>query len=838
MKKNILLATLSLLFLSLGCSTKEKTAITMNWIIDSNISSTGEYHNTIQLINNSKTTLDKDWTIYFCLFPKRFTLDENSPVKIEKISGTFFKISPTEHYTSIGASDTLEIKYSTKNAHPGISFAPDAGYIVLSQNGVEETPTDININVIRNDAEYKALAANGNSIYYPFGDKVYDENELYSSNTPLKDTDIIPSLKQVEERTDGSKFTFTNNVKIISDTEYNKEAEMLQTSLSKISGCQFSEDAKTVIKLSKAEESTKFINNEHYLLNITENEITIKANDAHGIFNGTQTLIALIADKDLPTELNTTQISDYPDLAHRGIMLDVSRNFTKKNDVLHLIDLLALYKINVLHMHITDDEGWRIEIPGLEELTEIGSKRGHSPDESTALNPAYCGYWNANDTTTTANGYYTRQDFIEILKYAKDRHISVIPEVDMPGHARAAIIAMKARYNKYKDTDKAKAEEFLLTLPTDTSKYVSVQGYTDNVLDVALPSTYKFVEKVIDELAAMYKDAGLTIPMMHIGGDEVPKGAWTGSPACQALMKELNITAARELKDYFVEQTFKIAKPKGIRLAGWQEIVLKPHESVVDERFAKENALSFCWNTIPNGASEQVPYKLANAGFDVILCNAPNFYMDFCYSGNFYEPGHNWAGYVDDRSSFDMQPYNIYKSVRRDMKGQRIEPVSDKGKAKLQTNGRTQIRGVQGQLFTETVRNYEMVQYYLFPKMIGLAERGWNTETPWIKSQKEHDYINAVKEFNSKISLREFPKLEKAGGNFRISEPGIKIIDGQLYTNCRTLGATIRYTTDGSEPTTNSTEWTTAIPCDATIIKARAFYLGKESVTSILILNK
>lgn len=809
----------------------------MNWIIDSNISSTGEYTNTIQLINSSKNPLEKNWTIYFCLFPKRFTLDENSPIKIEKISGTYFKMSPTEHYTSIAGSDTLEIKWTTRNAHPGISFAPDAGYIVLSNNGKEETPEDIQINVIRNDSEYKALSAKKENIYYPFGDKVYEDNELYSSNIKLKDTDIIPSLKSVEENPIGGKFEFTNNIKIISDAAYNKEAEILQKSLNKILGCQTSEDAKTIIKLSKIEEKEKLLNKEHYLIDITENEINIQANDPHGIFNGTQTLIALVADKNLPTEINAGRISDYPDLTHRGIMLDVARNFTKKNDVLHLIDLLALYKINVLHMHITDDEGWRIEIPGLEELTEIGSKRGHSPDESTALNPAYCGHWNANDTTTTANGYYTRQDFIDILKYAKDRHISVIPEVDMPGHARAAIVAMNARYNKYKDTDIAKAEEYLLALPTDTSKYVSVQGYTDNVLDVALPSTYKFVEKVIDELAAMYKDAGLTIPMMHIGGDEVPKGAWTGSPACQDLMKELNITAARELKDYFVEQTFKITKPKGIRLAGWQEIVLKPHEDVVDEKFAKENALSFCWNTIPNGASEQIPYKLANAGFDVILCNAPNFYMDFCYSGNFYEPGHNWAGYVDDRSSFDMQPYNIYKSVRRDMKGQRIASSSSNGKTALKENGKAQIKGVQGQLFSETIRNFDMVQYYLFPKMIGLAERGWNTEVHWIKSQDENDYMNAIREFNSKISLREFPKLKKAGANFRISEPGIKVIDGQLYANCRTLGAVIKYTTDGSEPTANSTEWTKATPCDATIIKAKAFYLGKESVTSILMVD-
>lgn len=203
-----------------------------------------------------------------------------------------------------------------------------------------------------------------------------------------------------------------------------------------------------------------------------------------------------------------------------------------------LIDYLASYKISVLHLHLTDDEAWRIEIPGLEELTEVASRRGHTTDESECLFPAYAWGCDATDTTSLANGYYTRNDFIDILQYAQKRHIKIIPEVDIPGHSRAAIKAMNARYKKYIDIDKTKAEEFLLTDFSDTSRYISAQHYTDNVVNVAMPSTYRFVEKVIDEFDKIYQDAGLKLTVLHIGGDEVARGAWTGSTICHDLMQE------------------------------------------------------------------------------------------------------------------------------------------------------------------------------------------------------------------------------------------------------------------------------------------------------------
>lgn len=245
----------------------------------------------------------------------------------------------------------------------------------------------------------------------------------------------------------------------------------------------------------------------------------------------------MLKDKQTPYLLEAVSIRDYPDLAYRGQMIDIARNFTAPENLKKLVDIFASYKLNVLHFHFCDDEAWRLEIPGLEELTAVGSRRGHTTDESQCLYPCYDGGYDP-DAKTVGNGYYSREEFIDLLKYAAERHVRIVPEIESPGHARAAIVSMKARYNKYFETDPGKATEYMLSEPEDTSRYVSVQYYTDNVMNVALPSTYRFMEKVIQELNAMYQEAGLSLFTVHLGGDEVPRGVWMGSPKCQELMKK------------------------------------------------------------------------------------------------------------------------------------------------------------------------------------------------------------------------------------------------------------------------------------------------------------
>ena len=332
----------------------------------------------------------------------------------------------------------------------------------------------------------------------------------------------------------------------------------------------------------------------------------------------------------------------------------------------------------------------------------------------------------------------------------------------------------------------------------------------------------------------MYTDAGLKLETLHLGGDEIPRGAWEGSPLCHAFMQQENIADIQGLKDYFWGQTLAILKKRGIQPAGWQEISLRDDDSV-NPLFKNENVLSYCWNTLPERNCDQIPYKLANGGYPVILSNVSNFYLDFAYSKHPYEPGHHWGGFLNEVNTFDMLPFRIYLSARQDLRGNPVDIYSaEKTKTPLNPAARQQIVGVQGQLWAETIRNYVMIEYALFPKMFGLIERGWDAQPAWALSDNEDDYRKALHLYRSKISERELPRLSKLGVNFRVMQPGIKITDGKLYANCILPDATIHYTTDGSEPTLQSPVWKEPVECSTRTVKAKAYYFGKESVTTIL----
>ena len=225
---------------------------------------------------------------------------------------------------------------------------------------------------------------------------------------------------------------------------------------------------------------------------------------------------------------------------------------------------------------------------------------------------------------------------------------------------------------------------------------------------------------------------------------------------------------------------------------------------------------------------------MANAGYPIILCNVTNLYFDLSYNKHENEPGAYWGGFVNEYNSFNVVPYDIYKSVRSDMSGNRIDitKVSNK-KIALSPNAYNEIKGMQGQLWAETIRNFDMVEYYLFPKMFGLIERAWNTHPEWQNEPLSDKYTNALRLYNRKISEYELPRLSHLNIKFRIAHPGIEMIDGKLHVNTSIPNAEIRYTIDGSEPTVNSTLWTEPITCNAKEIRAKAFYCGRESVTTL-----
>lgn len=835
--RNIWIMMLGICLFGCGAGKQPPSSqLSLTWKLEKDSVEARYFKNTFCLTNNGNKSLADNWVIYFNQTPIYYQQPINAPLEIECIGSTYYKMYPTEHYQALAPGETLSFTILSEGNVINVSSVPEGAYIVATdEKGKMLQPQNIPIEIglFTPDAQW---IRSKNSFPYADGNYLYKQNDDFSKPVDCDILSLFPTPKKVEKT--GGVSTFSPKVGLKFDGVFKEEALLLKKQLTSQLGCTVSDkDEETIIELKKTElPATCQCPDEYYEFVIKNNLLTLKANDAHGIFNACQTLVALLDNMKLASSpLPNLHITDYPDMGHRGIMLDVARNFTKKTDLLKLIDILSFYKMNVLHLHLSDDEAWRVEIPGLEELTEIASRRGHTTDELTCLYPAYAWGWNEADTTSLANGYYSRSDFMDILKYAKERHIRIIPEIDIPGHSRAAIKAMNARYRKYIDTDQSKAEEYLLIDFADTSQYLSAQNFTDNVINVAMPSTYRFLEKVIDEIGRMYQDAGVELPAFHVGGDEVPEGIWEGSAICRTFMKEHGLAKIRDLKDYFLEQILEMLDKRNIQAVGWQDIVMKP-DNTVNEHFRNSKVLNYCWNTIPEQGGDEVPYKLANAGYPIILCNVGNFYLDMAYCYHVEEPGLRWGGYVDEYVTFDMLPFDIYKSLRRNLKGESVDvKTASNGKQPLTKEGYKNIKGLSGQIWAETIRSFEQIEYYLFPKVFGLAERAWNAQPSWALSPDSKVYADAKRKYNAGIVTYELPRLAKRGINFRVSPPGIIVKDGLLFVNTTNPNAVIRYTTDGSEPTENSVKWQTPIACDAPQIKAKAFYLGKESVTTVLI---
>ena len=821
----IIWGSLCLLLVISGCKSTDgtKAPVSLTWKMGAVEVQPGYYENSFVLKNISDVPLGKDWIIYYSQLPREILQEESAPVKVEVVNANFFRMYPAENFQPLAPGDSLTVKFCCTNGLKKMSHAPEGTYWVSQSGSKQGIPLPVGLTI-------QPLKGMETEDWYPAPDKIYASNLALETTAQLQQTDIFPSVKEAVPATGKEGFAIENKVKLTFHPDFANEAELLKEKLATIHGLEVVSEAPVTVHLDYLPERETAVNGEYYRIDTGNGLINISASTSHGIFNGTQTLLSLLKGQEKPFRLEALSIRDYPDLPYRGQMLDIARNFTTVEHLKKLVDVISSYKLNVLHFHFSDDEAWRLEIPGLEELTAVGSRRGHTTDESRCLYPCYDGGYDP-DAATVGNGYYSREDFIGLLRYAAERHIRVIPEIESPGHARAAIVSMKARYNKYKDTDVEKAAEYLLSEPEDTSRYASVQYYTDNVINVAMPSTYRFMEKVIQELAAMYREAGVPLATVHLGGDEVARGVWLGSPKCQALMKEKGMTKPHDLAEHFITQMADIMQRNGLKFSGWQEVALG-HTEEAHRQLRTQAAGVYCWNTVPG--YDEVVYQIANNGYPVILCNVGNFYMDMAYNGHPDERGLDWGGYVDESVSFSMLPFSIYRSLRTDGAGNPVDlDAAEKGKTVLTAEGRKNILGVQGQLFAETIRSFNGVEYLLFPKIMGLAERGWNAYPAWEElrgAQEQQAFNKALALYYEKISDMEMPYWARNGINFRLPHPGLLVKDGKLYANVAIRGAEIRYTTDGSEPDAQSALWEAPVPCHAPVVKAKTFCQGKESL--------
>jgi hexosaminidase len=803
------------------------------------------------LLNKSSRIVENHgWIIYFNQMVD-VVIPESIPpeIGIENITGEYYKLFPTEGFEPLNPGESATFAYEVEELILRKSDAPAGLYIVFEDGSGPEIIS-----------EYRAkpiTSASLGDFQIPTPASRYHENSQLMKLNLNQVPRILPRPFNLNPGM--GKFDLSGPVTISSTAALEAESQYLSEFLKMIySGnveiLEAGELGSGIIQLKLQDIVVNSTSQEAYRLSITDQGIEIVGSDAAGVFYGIQSLLALLPietfrEPQTALSLDFINIEDAPRFPYRGLHLDVSRNFHSRATVQKLLDLMSFYKLNKFHMHLSDDEGWRLEIGGLPELTEVGARRGHTIDELKNIYPAYGSGPFSDPDNSYGTGYYSREDFIAILKYATARHIEVIPEIDVPGHARAAIKAMNARYEKYiAQGDPEKALEFLLHDFEDQSEYTSAQDYHDNVICVCQESSYNFIERVVDDIVAMYKKAGAPLTAIHCGGDEVPHGAWEKSPVCQTFLQEHpEIGGVDDLHIYFLQRFVNILARHSIKAAGWEEIALRKETDGISERmvpnpdYLENQFQTYVWNAVWGWGGEDLAYRLANFGYPVIMCNASNLYFDLAYNRDPAEIGLNWSGYVDTRKPFELTPLNIIKTATVDMYGNPLDiETLIREKVRLSDKGKKNFLGIQAQLWSETLRGPELLEYMAFPKLLGLAERAWAATPGWVEIENRDARFEALEDdwnvFVNMVGQRELPRLDYLNGgvNYRIPLPGAIIENDQLKANARFPGLTIRYSTDGSEPDLNSMEYSGPVDAGGQI-KLRAFsQTGRSSRTSII----
>ena len=522
--------------------------------------------------------------------------------------------------------------------------------------------------------------------------------------------------------------------------------------------------------------SDKAIGEEGYTLSVSEKNIVISANKPAGLFYGAQTLLQLFPREieskstvnNISWKVPAVSISDYPRFGWRGLMLDVARHFFTKQQVKDFIDEMVKYKYNLLHMHLTDDEGWRIEIKSLPKLTSVG-----------AWNVKRVGYFGtfappAADEPRNYGGFYTQDDIKELVQYAKERFVNILPEIDVPGHSLAAV----ASYPELSCTPGAEnykvrsGEEIM-----DWSHGAPPVALEDNTLCPANEKVYDFLNKVMTEVAQLFP-----FGYIHVGGDECPKNFWEKSDAIKELMKKEKLKTQEEVQSYFEKRLEKIVESKGKKFMGWDEIL---------EGGLAPNALVMSWRGMKGGI------EAAKMGHEVVMTPTDFVYLDYMQSDGIIEP-------------------HVYATLRLKT-AYEFEPVPAGVDAKY-------IKGGQGNLWSEQLYNVRHMQYMLWPRSLAIAECLWSPK-------EKKDWNNFAKKAEANFERMDIQQVKYSRALFDPIFTAKKDANDSLQIELSTEveGLDIYYSFDNSHPDNFYPKYTTplSVPKESVMLKVITYRDGK-----------
>lgn len=597
-----------------------------------------------------------------------------------------------------------------------------------------------------------------------------------SSVKTQRDVAIVPTPLSMEKGT--GSFTFGPNTVITVPTEEQKPVAGLFASLFTRSA-GFTPKVQVGTEGDVCLELDKNLPEDAYEMQVSSGQIRVKASDSKGLFYGLQNLRLLLPPAiESSTAQDTVEwtvpemtVKDAPRFGYRGFMLDVSRYFLPKEELLRMIDCMALLKLNRLHLHLTDDNGWRLEIKKYPKLTEVGAwkvDRQHLPFPERR-NPK-------RGEPATVGGYYTQADMKEIIAYAADRQIEIIPEIDIPAHSNAAL----ASYPEYACPV---VKDFIGVIPGLGGKNAEIIFCGGN------EKTYEFLQDVLDEVIALFPSR-----YIHLGGDEATKINWKKCPLCQARIREEHLADEEALQGYFMGRMSDYVRSKGKEVMGWDELTNSK---------LPEDAIIFGWQGFGNAA-----LKAAEQGHRFVMTPARVAYLIRYQGPQWFEP----LTYFGNNTLKGLFDY---------------EPVQEGWKPEYEKL----LMGVQASMWTEFCNKPEDVFYLVFPRLAALAEIAW---VP--KNQKDWNvFLKGLDNYTAHLEQKD---VVYARSMFNIQHRIIPNDNGALTLTleCERPDVDIHYTLDGTEPTATSPRYTQALTLKENVTVKAATFAGNEQQGRTLIL--